>query len=46
MAQEVIDRDFCIDRRNKILKEYNKILIGLDETGQMLIEDLLSGLPY
>ncbi len=46
MAKEIIDRDFCVDRRNKILKEYNKILIGLDETGQMLIEDLLSGLPY
>lgn len=46
MAKIQIDKDFCFDRRDKILTEYKKILIGIDDTGQMLIEDMLSGLPY
>src|SRR3989338_7033294 len=44
--KEVIDKDFCFDRRDKIMTEYRKILIGIDETGEMLIQDLLSGVPY
>jgi len=41
-----IDRDFCFNKRRAVLGEYNKILIGLDATGEGLFNDLVTGVPY
>lgn len=46
LKKEEIDKDFCFDRINKIRTEYRKILIGIDETGDELIRDILGGIPY
>ena len=40
--RDQIDKDFCFDRIRKIQQEYRKILIGIDETGDELIRDLLA----
>ena len=44
--REVVDRDFCFDRYRKLQKEYQTMLIGIDETGNKLIRDVLTGVPY
>lgn len=46
MARVDIDKDFCFEKRAKILEQYRKIIIGLDETGDALVHDLLTGVPY
>lgn len=44
--KEEITLDFCFDRINSILREYKKIIIGLDGTGEWLVQFLLGGVPY
>lgn len=44
--KEEITRDFCLEKAAAILVEYEKILIGLTSTGEGLIRDLLTGVPY
>lgn len=46
ILKETVDKDFCFDRRDKMMVEYNKILIGLEETGEKLIRDIFTGIPY
>lgn len=41
-----VDQDFCFDRIGKLQREYRIILIGIDETGDRLIRDVLTGVPY
>ncbi|MBI2065413.1 MAG: AAA family ATPase [Candidatus Yanofskybacteria bacterium] len=43
---EEVTRDFCFDRYAKLQKEYRTMLIGIDETGDRLIRDVLTGVPY
>ncbi len=44
--KEEITKEFVFDKRDKIMAEYRKILIGIDETGEELIRDILTGVPY
>lgn len=44
--KEEITKEFCFDRKDKMMREYKKILIGIDETGEELIRDVLGGVPY
>lgn len=44
--KEVITKEFVFDRKDKMMREYKKILIGIDETGEDLIRDILGGVPY
>lgn len=47
MSERVkIDRDFCFDKRNAVLAEYGKIIIGLPDVGDALFRDLVTGVPY
>lgn len=41
-----IDRDFCFEKKDAVLTQFRKRLIGIDEAGSNLFLDLVTGVPY